>query len=82
MKKILIIVFMSLCFLFKYGFGGFPEVSGNLECQDCGGNIPSSFDGIDGLPAHAYSGGQILLGDVFDCPFNFDSILHRASLLM
>lgn len=83
-KRILSCQFLSSVIFFQGedGLGWFTEVTGYLQRQDGRGDISAGFYGIDGLPAHADSGGEILLGDVFYRPFNFHCVFHRADLLM
>ena len=74
---------MLVTFLqFEYGFDRFAEVSRDLQHQYGGRDVAASFDGIDGLPAHAHGRGKLLLGDVLYRPFHSDCILHKLSLLI
>ncbi len=58
----------------------YPPAS--MELMVCRLTPTAAASGIDGLPAHAHSGGQFLLGDVFDSPLYFNCILHFPSLLI
>ena len=61
------------------GVDGLVEVAGDLEGEDGGGDVFARFDGVDGVAADADGIGQLLLGDVQDCPFYAHGILHSAS---
>ena len=68
-----LVVFVQL----ENGFDRFPEVAGNLQGQNGGGKVTARLDGDDGIAAHAYGVGQLLLGDVQDGPFYAHCVFHR-----
>jgi len=74
---------LSIFFLkFKDRLCWFAKKLGNFKSKDGRGNITSGLDRIDSLPAHANGSCQFLLGNIFNRPLYFYSILHLPVLLI